>query len=246
MSRKDKQKLKCKEREANRFDNGLNSIADVGDFEELSDLTSQHHRRGADSAADGGGPLTAEVMRKALAGDADNAKALRSAMTSFLHHSGAANGAAAASSSSSLKKRARHHDDEDRAEDTHPVHDHDDGDDADDADDEVFEEFARKKKEFGDLKRAHYGAAPRYGGLELSVEDGEKRAASHEIMRNKGLMPHRKKLNRNPRVKKRVAYQKAVVARRGQVRDVASGVAAAYGGELTGIKANLSRSRKMG
>jgi hypothetical protein len=45
-------------------------------------------------------------------------------------------------------------------------------------------------------------------------------------------------------VKKRKAYEKAVVSRKGQVREVITGVGQAYGGEATGIKAKLSRSRK--
>jgi U3 small nucleolar RNA-associated protein 3 len=65
-------------------------------------------------------------------------------------------------------------------------------------------------------------------------------------MTNRGLVPHRKKSNRNPRVKKREAFAKAVIARKGQVQDIKSGSATNYGGELTGIKANLSRSRKIG
>ena len=65
-------------------------------------------------------------------------------------------------------------------------------------------------------------------------------------MKNRGLTPHRKKENKNPRVKKRHAYEKALVRRKGQVREVIEGGAAAYGGELTWIKANLSRSRKIG
>jgi U3 small nucleolar RNA-associated protein 3 len=66
------------------------------------------------------------------------------------------------------------------------------------------------------------------------------------MIKNKGLTPHRKKANRNPRVKKREAYHKAVVARKGQVRESVGGAAGdGYGGELTGIKSNLSRSRRL-
>ena len=144
----------------------------------------------------------------------------------------------------------------------------------------------------------------------LLSQDG-KRAATWEIMKNKGLTPHRKKANRNPRVKKKEQYDKKVKARKGQVRDVLFvyiyiytlctnkivciitiiivttpitklpplnnynynyynyyhyhyycfyyysikppsqvrevlvGQAANYGGELTGIKANIARSRKI-
>ncbi|KAK1943613.1 Something about silencing protein 10 [Phytophthora citrophthora] len=75
--------------------------------------------------------------------------------------------------------------------------------------------------------------------------EGGKRGASYQIMKNKGLKAHKSKLNRNPRVKKRMQYRKAVIRRKGQVRDVRVGEAGKYGGETTGIKSNLSRSRKI-
>ena len=134
----------------------------------------------------------------------------------------------------------------------------------------LYEEFANKKKSFLKKKSAHYKPEARTSsmfdleasdvakgrknrGKKLSEQTDEsagpiKRAATYEMMKNKGLTPHRKKENRNPRVKKRIAYDKAVVARKGQVREVnTSGVntANAYSGETTGIKANLSRSRRI-
>ncbi|KAF4147471.1 Sas10 C-terminal domain [Phytophthora infestans] len=80
---------------------------------------------------------------------------------------------------------------------------------------------------------------------EDSDVEGGKRGASYQIMKNKGLKAHKSKLNRNPRVKKRLQYRKAVIRRKGQVRDVRVGEAGKYGGESTGIKSNLSRSRKI-
>ena len=106
--------------------------------------------------------------------------------------------------------------------------------------------FSANKKAFQARKDEHYKPAPRFGGYEEEVTTGAKRAATYEMMKNKGLTPHRKKANRNPRVKKRQMYHKAVIARKGQVRDVVTAPAAGYGGELTGIKANLSRARKIG
>lgn len=114
-----------------------------------------------------------------------------------------------------------------------------------DEEDNMLEEFASKKKDFMKKKKDFYTAPVRVGGREEVVEEGHKRGVSYEIMANKGLMPHRKKANRNPRVKKREMYAKAVVARKGQVREVISGAAGAYGGEKTGIKANVARSRKI-
>jgi hypothetical protein len=115
-----------------------------------------------------------------------------------------------------------------------------------DDDENLLEEFSRKKKDFANKKKEHYAGEVRYGGAVENVPESGKRAATYEIMKNKGLTPHRKKENRNPRVKKRMAYDKAIVARKGQVREVTAGAAGSYDGELTGIKANISRSRKIG
>ncbi len=122
----------------------------------------------------------------------------------------------------------------------------DDGEDGDDLSSSLVEDFARKKKQYLTKKKEHYQPEKRFGGREDAMPASGKRAASYEIMKNRGLTPHRKKENRNPRVKKRHAYEKAIVRRKGQVREVIAGGAAAYGGEMTGIKANISRGRKIG
>lgn len=44
-----------------------------------------------------------------------------------------------------------------------------------------------------------------------------KRAITYQISRNKGLTPKRKKEQRNPRVKHRKKFHKAVIKRRSQV-----------------------------
>lgn len=125
--------------------------------------------------------------------------------------------------------------------------DNDDGFDGDDGEQGLLETFARKKKEFLKKKKEHYTAEPHYGPADEELLDSEsgKRGVTYEIMKNKGLTPHRSKLNRNPRVKKKVQYQKAQVARKGQVREVITGAAGSYPGELTGIKAGIARSRKI-
>lgn len=45
-----------------------------------------------------------------------------------------------------------------------------------------------------------------------------KRAITYEMAKNKGLTPHRKKDQRNPRVKYKNKYRKAVIRRKGAVR----------------------------
>jgi len=119
-------------------------------------------------------------------------------------------------------------------------------DNDDDDDMKMFETILEKKKEIKELKTKHYTPAPRYGGIEMEITSDNKRAISNEIMMNRGLTAHRKKENKNPRVKKRLKYDHAVKARKGQVREVLNGMADIYGGEMTGIKANISRSRKIG
>jgi len=73
-------------------------------------------------------------------------------------------------------------------------------------------------------------------------EDG-KRAVNYQIMKNKGLTPHRNKDNRNSRVKKRKKYEKAQKKLK-STRAVYSEPTGAYEGEKTGIKKNLSKSVK--
>ncbi|CAN0548461.1 unnamed protein product, partial [Ectocarpus sp. 12 AP-2014] len=80
---------------------------------------------------------------------------------------------------------------------------------------------------------------------ERAARGETKRGASYTIIKNRGLTPHKNKLNRNPRSKKREAFRKATIRRKGQVRDIRTGEADAYGGESTGIKSNVTRSRKL-
>lgn len=64
-------------------------------------------------------------------------------------------------------------------------------------------------------------------------------------MKNRGLVAHKAKINRNPRVKKREQYRKALIRRKGAVQEIRTEEAHKYGGEETGVKSKLSRSRKL-
>ncbi|KAI9845318.1 MAG: hypothetical protein M1837_004940 [Sclerophora amabilis] len=80
----------------------------------------------------------------------------------------------------------------------------------------------------------------------LAQVDG-KRGLSYAIATNKGLTPKRKKEVRNPRVKKRVKFAQKQ-KKLGSVRQVYRGEGegkGGYGGEKTGIKSGLVRSRKL-
>lgn len=231
MSRKDKKDIKRRTRDASRIDN-FEDIGDFGDMEEISKLTS-----GADDSGKSKKKSLADASNPFL--DASSSKALKRAAMEFGAKSNgktpfdliAAEFGNPEDHTGGRKRR--------RAPDSLDAELEDDGGE------NIFDDFVSKKKTFLDKKKEHYTAEPRFGGYEENVEDGQKRAASYEIIKNRGLTPHRKKENRNGRVKKRAAFEKATIARKGQVRDVITGAAASYGGEGTGIKAQVSRSRKM-
>ncbi|XP_053114040.1 something about silencing protein 10 [Hemicordylus capensis] len=72
----------------------------------------------------------------------------------------------------------------------------------------------------------------------------QKRGATYQIVKNKGLMPKRKKIDRNPRVKHREKFRRAKIRRKGQVREVRR-EEQRYGGELSGIRAGVKKSVKL-
>jgi len=115
----------------------------------------------------------------------------------------------------------------------------DDGED----EDGFYKQIQKKSKAKKEYKKSLYEVAPKYPRMS-NVVDGE-RAIGRMIMKNRGLVAHKNKLNRNPRVKKREQYRKALIRRRGAVRDVRTDEGHKYGGEETGIKSGLSRSRKL-
>ena len=109
-------------------------------------------------------------------------------------------------------------------------------------DDDFYAQVSQKSKRKKDFKKNLYAVQPKYPRMEEEVE-GE-RAISRAILKNRGLVPHKNKLNRNPRVKKREQYRKALIRRKGAVREVRKDEGHKYGGEATGIKTNISRSRR--
>lgn len=69
----------------------------------------------------------------------------------------------------------------------------------------------------------------------------ERRMITYQIAKNKGLTPHRSKEQRNPRVKHRNKYRKAMIRRKGAVREVRRELKR-YGGEMSGIKTGVKKS----
>ena len=77
-------------------------------------------------------------------------------------------------------------------------------------------------------------------------EDDEngKRMITYEMSKNKGLIRKRRKELKNPRVKHKMKFKKAIIKRKGQVLNVQREMNR-YGGEGTGIKSTLTRSTKI-
>ncbi len=76
-------------------------------------------------------------------------------------------------------------------------------------------------------------------------EPGESRAIGDEIMKNRGLTRYRPKDKKNPRKRYRINYEKAVIKRKSTGVKEFTGQSAGYGGEATGIKSTIVRSRKL-
>ncbi|KAF2866815.1 Sas10/Utp3 family protein-like protein [Massariosphaeria phaeospora] len=98
-------------------------------------------------------------------------------------------------------------------------------------------------------KATAYALAAKEGGTvieEATIGEDGRRQISYQIEKNKGLTPHRKKSVRNPRVKKKLAYEKKTKKLKSMRPVYDAGKAAGnYGGEMTGIKKGLVRSRKL-
>ena len=75
-------------------------------------------------------------------------------------------------------------------------------------------------------------------------EDGERRAITHKIAKNKGLMPKRSKLQRNPRLKNRMKFEKATKKRKGAVRPLRD-QKEKYSGEASGLNVRVKKGVKL-
>jgi U3 small nucleolar RNA-associated protein 3 len=110
---------------------------------------------------------------------------------------------------------------------------------------ESFQMLSKKKERA--LQRQKIAEEARLTGSRLAMESHQhsladgKRAISYAILKNKGLTPHRKKEQRNPRVKQRNKYVKAQKRLKSQTQ-VVRPQGGTYSGEATGIKKNISKS----
>ena len=106
--------------------------------------------------------------------------------------------------------------------------------------------FYRSAKEKAARKKAKKAAKYKVESFPPQADEAAdgKRGITYEIDKNRGLTPHRSKQLKNPRKKHRIRYGQALVRRKGQVQEVRER-SAAYGGEASGVKSRVSKSRKL-
>ncbi|EJD39968.1 hypothetical protein AURDEDRAFT_170949 [Auricularia subglabra TFB-10046 SS5] len=138
------------------------------------------------------------------------------------------------------KKRRR---DEDEDEDGMDV-------DQDGDEDGYYQLVAGTRKAAKKAKKEQYDAER---AAERVVEDDEgtdgPRALTRAILKNKGLTPKRAKSVRNPRVKKRLRYEKAqkrVASQRAVFKGGLAGSKGVYEGEHSGINPRVVKSTRLG
>ena len=118
-------------------------------------------------------------------------------------------------------------------------------DDYDNGGDDFYSKMLKKSKATKDERKQRYAVAPKFPRVENDIVGD--RTASKQILKNRGLVAHKAKLNRNPRAKHREKFRKATIRRAGAVQAIRSpSEGDRYGGEATGISTNVVRSRKLG
>ena len=111
-------------------------------------------------------------------------------------------------------------------------------------DDDYYKEMSLRKKQKEEEKEERKKYLEVYVNDDYELGEGESRKATQKILKNRGLVPSRPKENRNPRVKKRRKYEKALKNRKGQVAALRTNEADQYMGEKSGIRADVTHSRK--
>ena len=80
--------------------------------------------------------------------------------------------------------------------------------------------------------------------MQPCMVSGAKRAVTYKMAKNKGLMPKRSKLQRNPRLKNRMKFEKATKKRKGAVRPIRD-QQSKYSGEAFGVNARVKKGVKL-
>lgn len=126
-----------------------------------------------------------------------------------------------------------------------------DGDsEGDDDDDEEGRKIERQMAALLEKVKAQEGDEMDEDGEEeqedelAEMDEESKRKITYQMAKNKGLTPHRKKEQRNPRVKHREKFRKALIRRKGAVRTVRTETTR-YSGEHSGIKSTVRKGIKI-
>ena len=101
-----------------------------------------------------------------------------------------------------------------------------------------------KKLKTSDLEDVDVAAAAAGDDDAAALTGEDKRKATKEMEKNRGLTPHKRKDLKNPRVRLREKYRKAKIRRKGAVREQRF-EAGNYGGEASGIRAGLKKGIKI-
>ncbi|CAM8936548.1 unnamed protein product [Rhodiola kirilowii] len=125
-----------------------------------------------------------------------------------------------------------------------PSSDDVDMEDGEESEDEFYQQVKRQKIEkLASKQKMPSSDAEGKRYVPEETVDG-KRHISYQMEKNRGLTRYRKKLIKNPRKKYKLKHKKAVVSRKGQVRDIRK-PSGPYGGETSGINAGISRSIRL-
>mmetsp|Transcript_21909 Transcript_21909/g.59989 ORF Transcript_21909/g.59989 Transcript_21909/m.59989 type:complete len:720 (-) Transcript_21909:99-2258(-) len=113
--------------------------------------------------------------------------------------------------------------------------------------DDLYREVAQSKATKKAEKKERYTRTPAPYREEAEVEEDGRRGADRAIVGNRGLVPHRSKDKKNPRLRHRNKFEKAKVKERTSMygRQKRQDGDRSYAGEATGIKPNIARSRKL-
>ncbi|KAI8990072.1 Sas10 C-terminal domain-containing protein [Pilobolus umbonatus] len=114
-----------------------------------------------------------------------------------------------------------------------------------DEDEQYYMEIAEGKSANKKAKKEDYEASRTpIENRDIHIDEGQKRLASYKILKNKGLTRHRKKENRNSRVKHKNKYEK-MMKKLPSTRAVYKAPTSNYGGEMSGVKTNVVKSLKL-